>query len=182
MTADGSKKIAFVDSKYNQSTINNYFTMQVTTNNYGGWSQSHIRTVIMPQFKAAMSSEWREIISLCTKYSDNTGGGSNVASYVTSTTDDIFLIAEYELTGNSSWANSAEKNYQMQYDYYKNGNGKILYKHNNPSTACNWWLRSVYAGNNETFCRVIENGTVNSYYTNYSFGFAPAFMVGGNAA
>ena len=131
----------------------------------------------MPQFKAAMPSEWRDIISPCTKYSDNTGGGSDTASYVTSTTDDIFLLSEWEVQGARTYANSNEKNYQAQYDYYANGNSKIFYKYNDTSTACYWWLRSVYAPYTNLFCFVYTDGSANYYNANYSLGVASGFKV-----
>lgn len=58
-----------------------------------------------------------ERIKNCTKYSDNSGGGSDNASYVTATTQKIFLLAEFEVHGTRYYANSAERNYQKQYDY-----------------------------------------------------------------
>ena len=35
-----------------------------------------------------------------------------------------------------SYANSAERNYQKQYDYYKNGNSKVKYQHSSTGSAC----------------------------------------------
>ena len=176
-TSDGTKTIAFVDSAYNTQTSGNYFTMNTTNTNSGGWASSRMRTTLMPQFKAAMPSEWRDIISPCTKYSDNTGGGSNTASYVTATTDDIFLLAEYEVQGTRTYANSAEKNHQQQYAYYANGNSKIFYKYNDTSAACIWWLRSVNAPYSNYFCRVSTDGSAGNSYASYSFGLASGFKV-----
>ena len=182
-TADGTKTIAFVDSQCNNQTSGNYFTMNMTNTNSGGWSSSRMRTTLMPQFKAALPSEWRDIISPCTKYSDNTGGGSDTASYVTNTTDDIFLLAEYEVQGARSYANSKEKDYQQQYSYYANGNSKIFYTYNYTDIACFWWLRSVRApSNGNHFCMVSTDGSDNIRYANYSIGLAPGFMVGDNTA
>lgn len=78
-----------------------------------------------------------------TKYSDNTGGGSDTASYVTSTTDLLPLLSEFEYHGARTYANSAEKNYQAQYDYYKAGNSRVHYRHNATGTAALAWCRSV---------------------------------------
>ena len=181
MTSDGTK-IAFVDSQYNTNTSGNYFTMNTTNTNSGGWASSRMRTILMPQFKAAMPSEWQSIISTCTKYSDNTGGGSDTTSYVTSTTDDIFLLAEYEVHGTRTYANSAEQNKQEQYDYYKNGNSKICYIYNNTSSTCRWWCRSVYAPNSYNFCYVFANGAADTGYAHLSIGLVSGFKVGGNAA
>ena len=112
-----------------------------------------------------------------TKYSDNTGGGSDTASYVTSTTDLLPLLSEFEYHGARTYANSAEKNYQAQYDYYKAGNSRVHYKHNATGTAARVWCRSVYSGNYYYFCRVSTDGSANSNDANSSWALAPCFFV-----
>lgn len=173
----GGANIAFVDSKYNNTGGGAYFNMNTTNTNSGGWSSSYMRSTICPAFKNAMPSAWQSVIASCTKYSDNTGGGSDTASYVTSTTDQIFLLSEYEVQGTRSYANSKEKDYQAQYSYFANGNSKVFNKHNATTTACGWWLRSVYASNSTNFCFVSTGGSANIAYANYSYGFAPGFKV-----
>lgn len=58
-----------------------------------------MRKTICPAFLAALPTAWQNIIAACTKYSDNTGGGSNTASYVTATSDKIWLLSEMEVQG-----------------------------------------------------------------------------------
>lgn len=41
--------------------------------------------------------------------------------------------------------------------------------------ACNWWLRSVNAGNTNNFRNVNTSGSSNNNNANYSNGFAPGF-------
>ena len=118
----GGTDICFVDSGYNtDKSSGTWFNMNNSWSNSGGWNSSRMRTVVCPAFMNAMPSDLRNVLKTVTKYSDNTGGGSNTASYVTATTDTIFLLAEYEVFGTRSYANSAEQNYQAQYQYYKNG-------------------------------------------------------------
>ena len=93
----------------------------------------------------------------------------------TATQDKIWLLGEFEVFGARTGANSAEQNYQKQYDYYKNGNSKIKYKHSDTGSACSWWLRSVYAGNASNFRYVYTSGGSINYYAYYSLGFAPGF-------
>ena len=112
-----------------------------------------------------------------TKYSDNTGGGSDTASYVTSTTDLLPLLSEFEYHGARTYANSAEKNYQAQYDYYKAGNSKVHYKHNATGTAANVWCRSVHSGHYNYFCRVSSDGSAGDGSALYSWALAPCFFV-----
>ena len=166
--------IAFVNSYGSTSTG---FCMNTSNTNSGGWNNSYMRKTICPAFLAALPKAWQNIIAACTKYSDNTGGGSNTASYVTATSDKIWLLSEMEVQGTRSYANSAEANYQKQYDYYRNGNSKVKYQHTATTSACCWWLRSVYASYTGAFCRVYTVGSANGYGAYYSFGFAPGFKV-----
>ena len=122
--------IAFVDRNYLKSGSSAGFRMNTSNTNSGGWNGSYMRKTICPAFLAAMPTAWQNVIAACTKYSDNTGGGSNTASSVTTTSDKIWLLSEFEVQGTRSYANSAEQNYQKQYDYYKNGNSKVKHKHN----------------------------------------------------
>lgn len=166
--------IAFVNSYGSTSTG---FCMNTSNTNSGGWNNSYMRKTICPAFLAALPKAWQNIIAACTKYSDNTGGGSNTASYVTATSDKIWLLSEMEVQGTRSYANSAEANYQKQYDYYRNGNSKVKYQHTATTSACYWWLRSVRASVTDSFCRVYTDGSAYNSYAYYSFGFAPGFKV-----
>ena len=166
--------IAFVNSYGSTSTG---FCMNTSNTNSGGWNNSYMRKTICPAFLAALPKAWQNIIAACTKYSDNTGGGSNTASYVTATSDKIWLLSEMEVQGTRSYANSAEANYQKQYDYYRNGNSKVKYQHTATTSACNWWLRSVYASYTDYFCYVNTDGSANYHYACISRGFAPGFKV-----
>lgn len=63
-------------------------------------------------------------------------------------------------------------------EYYKNGNRKSRYQHDNTDYV-KWWLRSVRS---ETtmgafFCYVDSSGNMASDPAYWSFGFAPAFKV-----
>ena len=112
-----------------------------------------------------------------TIYTDNTGGGSDNASYVTKTTDYLPLLAEYEIFGTRTYANSAEKNYQAQYAYYSAGNSKVKYRHSATGSTAWWWERSPYYGAGIGFCGVGAGGGAGRSYAGYSGGVAPAFRV-----
>lgn len=166
--------IAFVNSYGSTSTG---FCMNTSNTNSGGWNNSYMRKTICPAFLAALPKAWQNIIAACTKYSDNTGGGSNTASYVTATSDKIWLLSEMEVQGTRSYANSAEANYQKQYDYYRNGNSKVKYQHTATTSACHWWLRSVTASYAYTFCIVGTDGSAGGSGAYSSDGLAPGFKV-----
>ena len=126
---------------------------------------------------AALPADLRAVMKPVTKYTDNKGGNSNAASNVTATTDYLWLLAEYEVQGTRTYANSYEQNYQEQYDYYANGNSKIKYKHTASSEAVSWRLRSPYYSNTTTFCTVYTDGSAINYGANNSRALAPAFAV-----
>lgn len=175
---EGTNRIHFQFGKIGTTDVAFYsLTMNSSNTNSGGWNRSNMRTTHCPAFKSALPSSWQTAIAATTKYTDNTSGGSDTASYVTSTSDDIFLLAEYEVFGTRSYANSAEQNNQAQYQYYINGNSKIKYQHNATSTACYWWLRSPRAGNSYRFCYVSTSESAGSDPAGSSFGFAPGFCI-----
>ena len=176
----GGNHIAFVDRGYNNTkTSGSWFNMNNAQNNAGGWNSSLMRTSICPAFKNAMPSDLQAVLKAVTKYSDNAGGGSDTASSVTATTDDIFLLAEWEVFGARSCANSAEQNYQAKYAYYSAGSSTtpIRYHHSATGSYAGWWLRSVYSGSSGSFCGVYASGSAGHNSANYSLGFAPCFCV-----
>lgn len=170
-TADG-KDIAFVQQYGSTGTG---FCMNTTNTNSGGWATSHMNTVICPAFLKALPSNWQSAIKECTKYSDNTGNNGDTASKVTASTQKIFLLAEFEVQGQKTYANSAEQTYQKQYAYYANGNSKVKNRHTNTGSACHWWLRSVYATDTTNFCSVSTDGSAGANGACNSRGFAPGF-------
>ena len=182
--------VGLVDGNYsNYTSTTGAFTMNTSNTNSGGWNNSHMRKTVLGSnsasatsptantLLAALPADLRAVMKPATKYSDNTGGGSDTASYVTSTTDLLPLLSEFEYHGARTYANSAEKNYQAQYDYYKAGNSRAHYKHNATGTAANAWCRSVYSGNNRYFCLVYTDGGATLTNAHYSWALAPCFFV-----
>lgn len=176
--ASGGVHIAFTAAEYSSShTPSSYFNMNNANSNSGGWENSRMRTTTIPTFKACLPSDLQAVLKTVTKYSDNTGGGSDTASFVTATTDDIFLLSEWEVFGARKYANSAEQNYQAQYAYYSAGNPKVMYRHSATGKTAYWWLRSVSAGYSNVVGMVDASGSAAGNFADYSLGFAPAFCV-----
>ena len=182
--------VGLVDGNYsNYTSTTGAFTMNTSNTNSGGWNNSHMRKTVLGSnsasatsptantLLAALPADLRAVMKPATKYSDNTGGGSDAASYVTSTTDLLPLLSEFEYHGARYYANSAEKNYQAQYDYYRAGNSKVHYKHNATGTAAGVWCRSVYSSYTDAFCRVSTDGSAGTSYAYYSRALAPCFFV-----
>lgn len=174
----GGTDICFTDSGYGSGKYSgDWFNMNNANSSSGGWVNSRMRTVICSAFKSAMPSELQAVLKTVTKYSDNTGGGSDNASYVTATYEEVFLLSEFEVFGARTYANSAEQNYQAQYPYYSSDDSKVKYRHSATGSMASWWLRSVRTGDQYYFCIVSARGRVASDGAVRSLGFAPAFCV-----
>lgn len=183
-----NKLVGLCDSNYG-NYVSSGFCMNTEQTNRGGWSNSHMRKTVLGNSGAPSSSpanslltalpaDLRAAMKSVSKYSDNTGGGYDTASYVTATTDWLFLLAEFEYHGSRRrYANSAEQNYQKQYDYYKAGNSKAHYRHDSTGTAVAAWTRSANVGNGGSFCLVNEDGTTAGINADYSWALAPGFVV-----
>ena len=170
--------VALCDSGYNSNkTSGQWFNMNNNNSTTGGWASCNMRNNTLPLVKSAMPSDLQSVLKTTTIYTDNTGGSSTAASYVTATQDELYLLAEFEIFGARTYANSAERNYQKQYAYYVAGNSKVKYRHSSTATAVSWWERSVYAANANYFCSVNTAGTVNYTSATNSRGLAVAFKI-----
>ena len=176
-----NKTVGLVDSQYNQypMTSSGYYSMSYgdSNTNSGGWEGCYMRNSVMQWIKNALPTDLQNVLKTVTKYTDNTGGGSNESSSVTATTETICLEAEFEVQGARSYANSYEQNKQKQYDYYKNGNSKIRYKHNSTNDAVFWWNRSPCSGYSNAFCTVNADGSANIHASRDCVAVAPCFYV-----
>ena len=84
----GGTDVCFVDSAYGNMGSTAAFRMNTTNTNSGGWSSSYMRQTICGTslssysgtFIAALPSALRSVLKTVTKYTDNTGGGSDTAS------------------------------------------------------------------------------------------------------
>lgn len=197
----GGVDICLVDSHYNSDSTGGvkWFNMNhsSTTTNLGGWKGCDMRYDILGStdtnngeptttcatdpvsdtLMAAFPADLRAVMRPATKYTDNTGGGSNNASYVTATQDYMPLLAEFEVQGERTYANSAEQNYQTQYAYYANGNSKVKYKQSSTGSAARWWCRSPNASSGARFCDVNAVGSADSSNANCSYSVAPVFFI-----
>lgn len=182
------KAVALCDSQYNGSGSSAMFHMNSSDSNSGGWNGSYMRKTLLGNsntpastlensLMAALPSDLLAVMKTVTKYTDNTGDGSNSSGNVTSTTDYLFLLAEFEVFGTRYYANQYEQNSQKQYEYYKAGNSRVAYNHSAVSTAVWWWLRSAYGSYGNYFCDVITDGGYNLGYASYSAGLRPGFAV-----
>ena len=196
----GGTDICLIDAGYGNNYTNGtkYFNMNHSSNtNSGGWKGCDLRYDVLGStntndgdatattatnpvantLMAALPSDLRAVMKPMTIYTDNTGGGSNTASNVTASVDYLPLLAEYEIFGTRSYANSSEQNHQAQYAYYSAGNSKVKYRHSATSSTAWWWERSPYYCYSSLFCYVGTDGIADYGSARNSFGVAPAFRV-----
>lgn len=184
--ADGID-IAFIDTYYESDS--GCIKMTRGESNAGGWAGSLMKSTLCSgtpdsftdvSFLAALPDDLRAVLAPVTKYTDNAGGASSVASNVTATVEYLFLLAEYEALGFVYRANTTEKNHQQQYAYYAAGNGLKKKKHTAIANGAYWWTRSAaVAANSSTFALISSTGNGSNTYGSYSYGFAPCFCIGG---
>ena len=183
----GSAAVALCDSKYNTNISGTgYFSWNTSNTNSGGWNACYKRKTLYGNngtptsplansLMAALPSDLRAVMQPVTKYTDNTGNASNSSGNVTTTTDYLFDLSEFEVFGTRSYANQYEQNYQAQYDYYKAGNTKIANNHTAVTTAVWWGLRSPNYYNNSIFVIFWADGGNNYNNANNSGGLRPGF-------
>lgn len=188
--AKEGKGIAFQGFKTAQSggidiavTATNYgsassgMVMNTTLTNAGGWNRSWAYTTCMAQWKNCFPSELQSVIRATILYTDNTGNSSTSASAVTTNTNGVYYLAEYEVFSSNHYANTNEPAQQAQYDYYKAGNSKVKYRSDSTGTAATWWLRSPWRSGSDRFCSVGIKGGAADPTARSSYGSAPCFKV-----
>ena len=171
---DKGADVCLVDSGYNnQNSSGIWFNMNNSATNAGGWSSSHMRSAVMPLIKSAFPADLQEVIKPSTVFTAPDTGDIEL----TSTEDDVFLLAEFEVFGSRTYASTQEPNYLKQYSYYSAGNSKVKYRHNDTSVAAAWRERSPVSGGSGLFCFVRSNGTAYANSAPYSSGVSPVFKI-----
>lgn len=165
--------ICLADSLSEAKTSGTWFNTNNSNTNVGGWEASLMRKNIMPLIKAAFPADLQAVIKPSTIFTAPDTG--NIA--LTSTEDEIFLLAEYEVFGSRTNASSQEPNYLKQYSYYSAGNSKLKYPSPGTQTAFEWWERSPYSDNSEQLCIVDKFGNARKSLAAYTNCVAPCFKV-----
>ena len=183
--SDGTH-IAFSNGAYSQqvndSSQSTLTRMNKSRTNTGGWEACTMRTgTLNGEDKSLLSASPSDLVAALktvTKYTDNAGGGSNVESNVTATTDKFFLLNMMEIYGGDGNAsNSYELQKTAQYQYYRNGNDKIRNRSDSTGNPCIIFLRSPYRGDNKSFCRLNERALAGYQSADSCLGISPAFCV-----
>ena len=156
------------------------YPMNSTNTNAGGYAASKMKTETLPTLKALLPQEWQDVIKLVDKKSAN-GGSSNYSETLT-LSEDLFLFAEIEIFGTTSYAQDGA-NEGSVYEYW---NGKAaadrIKKYDTDAdgvadTATHWWLRSARSTYTSGFCNVYTNGNIYNGSAINSRGVAFGFCI-----
>lgn len=147
--------------------LNTTYQMNSSNTNSGGWGNCALRTTLQNTIKGQMPSAWQSIIKTVTKKASAGGASSTISSY----SDTLFLLAEVEIFGSTTYSVAGEGD---QYAWYKAGNSKVK-KYN--GSANGWWERSPFASDSGNFCGVHSSGFANGASANASIGVAFGFCV-----
>lgn len=141
------------------------YRMNSTNVNSTGWLSSEMRLNNILAIFNLLPLEVRSGIRQVNKLT--TVGGQQ--STVNIGQDNLFLLSEVEVFGETSFSKSGEG---VQYEYYAKGLPTI--KKRNDSDAI-WWLRSPHGTGNTQFCAITATGTPSNTAASSVYGVSPAF-------
>ena len=146
--------------------------MNSSNTNSGGWKSCARRTWCNNVYYNALPSAWKSMVKTVNK---KVSVGNN-SSTIETVQDKIFLAAEIEIFGSTTYSFAGEG---TQYQYYKNAtaNRYKMPKWNSSSVTHIYWERSPCSGNTTYFCAVDNDGS--AYFNNASaaFGVAPCLCI-----
>ena len=137
----------------------------------GGWKDSEMRNVVMPQIYNQLPSDLKNIIINTKTVS---GHSSNESSNIVVENDKLYLLgnkdAGFTIGGVDS---SLDQNRIL--DYYNNQNVSRVKKYNNEAT--DWWMRSASPSSVKYYTRVGETGNPFNSHSDQELGVSPAFRI-----
>lgn len=146
--------------------------MNSTTTNVGGWKNCARRTWCNNVFFSALPSTWQSMVKTVNK---KVSVGNN-SSTIETVQDKIFLAAEIEIFGSTTYSFSGEG---TQYQYYKNAtaNRYKMPKWSSSDVSHVYWERSPYSGDSAHFCIVNSSGTAYNNGADAARGVAPCLCI-----
>jgi hypothetical protein len=176
--ADGSGKAAVTVQTKNSLGTAGYMYSGYTSPSYSLWKDSPRRTWCNSNFKSALPTWLQNLIKPVAKVT-NRHANSGYSSYrgQTNTTDDVFLLSEFETFGSAYVGGSDYGDVGSdgtQYAYMKTQANRV--KSGGTNT---WWLRSsnVYGSGTSYFVCVNSDGATCTLGASNVYGLAPAFCI-----
>ena len=156
----------------NGSTNTENGSMNSGQTNEGGWRSCSRRRWCNGTYFYALPQTFRELIKTVNK---KTSVG-NLLSTIETVQDRVFLAAEIEIFGSTTYSCEGEG---TQYQYYKNATAN---RYKRPRWGGNYvsdvyWERSPYRNNNTSFCVVAADGSANTRSADLTFGISPCVCI-----
>lgn len=146
--------------------------MNSSNTNVGGWKNCARRTWCNNVYFKALPTTWQSMVKTVNK---KASVGNN-SSTIETVQDKIFLAAEIEIFGSTTYSFSGEG---TQYQYYKNAtaNRYKMPKWTSSYVSHVYWERSPYSGDSTYFCAVGYGGSASAANANYAYGDAPCLCI-----
>lgn len=147
--------------------------MNSSNTNVGGWKDCARRKWCNNVYFKALPTIWQSMVKTVNK-KVSVGNGQSTIETVQ---DKIFLAAEIEIFGSTTYSVSGEG---TQYQYYKNAtaNRYKMPKWNHSSVSQLYWERSPRSGYATSFCNVDYNGEAfDREKASEKWGIAPNFCI-----
>lgn len=156
--------------KGSRNSENGY--MNSTNTNVGGWKNCARRTWCNNVFFTALPSAWQSMVKTVNK---KVSAGNN-SSTIETVQDKIFLAAEIEIFGSTTYSFAGEG---TQYQYYKNAtaNRYKMPKWDSSFASHAYWERSPRSRNASFFCSAGISGDAAINYANAANGVAPCLCI-----
>jgi hypothetical protein len=176
--ADGSGKAAVTVQTKNKLGTAGYMNFKYSSPSYSLWSTSQRRTWCNSNFKAALPTWLQNLIKPVSKVSNRHAyTGYETYRGQTNTTDDVFLLSEFETFGSAyvggfDWGDVGSDG--TQYEYMKTQSNRVK---SGPESF--WWLRSSRVDNDghSFFIIVGSDGLAYDRGTDGNLGLAPGFSI-----
>ena len=144
--------------------------MNETDSNAGGWGDCKMNTITMDALEKLTQLALPQILAeVKVPYVDY--ANQSILLY---SDNYMFLPAEKEVFGTSTWSLTTEANALTQFAYYKNGGSRIK---NLSGSSITWWLRSSGNDSSLTFCYVNGAGYTGYMLATGAYGTVPCFCV-----
>ena len=156
------------------------YQMSTEQSNAGGYSAMPLYNNTLPTVFALLSDDLQAVIKKVDKKYAN-GGGTNYSTTLTGS-ENIFLFAEIEITGTSSYAQDGENEGSI-YEYWGGKTTEDMIKYYDGygtgvfDRATGWWLRSSDKSSEDKFVCVRSSGGLTAYRTTTNRGVAFGFCI-----
>lgn len=142
-----------------KSSLSSTYKMNSTATNVGGWISCMMCATLHDYIYAKLPYAWKNLIKRVTKKT-STG---NQSSTIKSSSDTLFLLSEFELSGKTPYSAPGEGE---QYAYYKAANASARVAHPEHLT----WTRSPVVQNNTSFVTMFNSKySYKEYATNSNY-------------